>query len=118
MIAHAKGRGTAVTTPGTIGIVAERRPGPRRTPARKRHTTGPWVILRSPGGKTPPNFAKTPPSVSRVYYPRRALGRPSGPGPCWMLDTDFREHVIAEVPRIHLLGTSAGGRVLPHTGRH
>src|SRR5215211_5028745 len=33
---------------------------------------------------TPPNFGKTPPYVSRVYYPRPALSSgpgPNGPGP-------------------------------------
>jgi hypothetical protein len=63
MIAHAKGRVTAIRTPGPIDREGtERRPGPRRSPHSPGSGRFPgWVILMVPRRADPSNAAQ-------VYY--------------------------------------------------
>jgi hypothetical protein len=60
--------------PGPEWMVAERRSGPCRTPARERQTPG-LVILVVPRRADPSNATRS--HATQVYYPRRALGRSS-----------------------------------------
>jgi hypothetical protein len=59
------GPGKPTQIPRPEPMLAERRPGPRRVPARKRHTTGLGYIAVHPAGSPAPTFSG--------LFPRRAL---------------------------------------------